>query len=470
MKPRTRLHKRVERLSKKLPKATKQQMEWAEEELFNKHYHVSRNRVYCLECGTKWNPDVSKMHGRIIGYTCPACQSKLIQRKDYRNNKWDAEYWSIITTVNGFQVVRMFWVKKIYRVKHPVKYQHAEVMQHWIGSDGSYTLRSMLTHAMGHYYVDQWIMGSKLTLREHRTGDISRVRTRIAPHKIWKYSGILQKIRRNGFDGNYYGWAPQVVFYVLLNYPKAETLLKAGQIGLFDECMSMDWVTAKSEKVEQYWPSIRIAMRNNYFIGHDTDDDKQPWSASDWFDMLRWLEREGKDLRNPKYICPDHFWQAHNYWMDRHHKRVIAEAETKRRENLRQAEKEYASQKWRYMDLCFMDPDIGLLIRPIQSVEEFLLEGDAHHHCVGKSAYYRKKDELVFTAQIKGIRTETVSFCLQDFRVKQARGLQNKTTKYHDAIMDLVNAHADLIRRIKNARPDEIEPLIEQYNNKRMVA
>lgn len=66
------------------------------------------------------------------------------------------------------------------------------------------------------------------------------------------------------------------------------------------------------------------------------------------------------------------------------------------------------------------------------------------HHCV--SGYALKEDSLIFSAQIRGKRIETVEVSLKQLKVVQCRGLQNKNTEYHDRIISLVNKNMHLIK------------------------
>ena len=78
---------------------------------------------------------------------------------------------------------------------------------------------------------------------------------------------------------------------------RAETLLKTKQLSLlnyFEETRYRD--------IEDYWSAIRICIRNGYNV---TD-------ASMWCDIVNMLRRLGKDIHNPKFVCPEDLKAEHD--------------------------------------------------------------------------------------------------------------------------------------------------------------
>ena len=93
----------------------------------------------------------------------------------------------------------------------------------------------------------------------------------------------------------------------------------------------------------------------------------------------------------------------------------------------------------KFLNLCFSDGD--LVVKPIDSVEKFMIEGDQLSHCVFTNEYYKKPDSLIFSATVKNELVETIEFSLNDFTVIQARGKGNKQSKFHEPIINLFNSH-----------------------------
>lgn len=182
------------------------------------------------------------------------------------------------------------------------------------------------------------------------------------------------------------------------------------------------------KKIDNYWQSIRICMRNNYKI-----KDSILWC--DYIDFLRIL---GKDLHNAKYVCPTDLQAEHDRYT---HKKAKADARLKLEKQLKK-EEEYRQAKEMFFGLMFSD---GLIdVRVLESVEEIVLEGKAMYHCVG--SYHSKEDSLILSATIDGKRIETVEVSLSKLVVIQCRGVCNKNTKYHSQIINLVESNISQIQ------------------------
>ena len=178
-----------------------------------------------------------------------------------------------------------------------------------------------------------------------------------------------------------------------------------------------------------------------------------------WCDLICLLEKLGKDLRNPHFICPTDLKAAHDRYMEkrqvqvereRERQRIAWEAERlererKRLEDMAKEKDEYVRKKAAFLNLVLTD---GLIIvKVLQSVDEFYEEGKAMHHCVYTNAYYNNENSLILSARIDGKRIETVEVDLQTLKVVQSRGVCNQNTEYHDRIVNLVNNNMNLIRQ-----------------------
>lgn len=193
------------------------------------------------------------------------------------------------------------------------------------------------------------------------------------------------------------------------------------------------YLNDRSRNFNDYWPSIRIAVRNSYKI---TD-------ATLWCDYLDALRELGKDLRSPKYVCPADLQREHDRYMD---KLIRMEADREIAQNLPshlRKESNYRKAKAKFFGLAFSDGHIS--VRVLESVRELIAEGQAMHHCVGN--YHNKADSLILSATINGKRIETVEVSISQLKVIQCRGVCNKTTEYHDRIVNLVNRNMPLIQK-----------------------
>ena len=110
------------------------------------------------------------------------------------------------------------------------------------------------------------------------------------------------------------------------------------------------------------------------------------------------------------------------------------------------AEDKFKEMKSRFFGLMFTDGNI--VVRMLESVREHVLEGKAMHHCVGSGTNYSlNPDCIIFSARIAEQRVETVEFSLEQMKVVQCHGLQNKDTEHHADIINLVNSNARLIEQ-----------------------
>ena len=179
-----------------------------------------------------------------------------------------------------------------------------------------------------------------------------------------------------------------------------------------------------------------------------------------WCDLVYLLERLGKDLRNPHFLCPADLKAAHDLYMEKRQAQLEREREQQRREweaerlererkRLEEMEKEkdeYIRKKAAFLNLVLTD---GLIIaKVLQSVDEFYEEGRAMHHCIYTNAYYNKESSLILSARIDERRIETVEVDLRTLKVVQSRGVCNCNTEYHDRIIALVESNAEQIRQL----------------------
>ena len=167
--------------------------------------------------------------------------------------------------------------------------------------------------------------------------------------------------------------------------------------------------------------------------------------ASIYFDMLSFLERTGKDIRNPKYICPKDLYKAHEVALAAYSKvREKIEAEENRKRALSE-NAEYVKDKGKFFGVIIADGELSIQV--LKSVTEFFEEGKSMHHCVFANEYYKKKDSLILSAKVAGERKETIEVNLKTFSIVQSRAAFNKNSEYHARIIELMNKNMNLIRQ-----------------------
>ena len=92
-----------------------------------------------------------------------------------------------------------------------------------------------------------------------------------------------------------------------------------------------------------------------------------------WCDLLRLLEKYGRDIHSTRYICPEAINAAHDYWQTK-----VMRLEEKRRkqeqlERVRQSEAEFYATKSIYYGIAISDSEIEVSI--LDSIEAYKIEG-----------------------------------------------------------------------------------------------
>ncbi|MDA3853213.1 MAG: PcfJ domain-containing protein [Bacteroidales bacterium] len=419
MKPRTKLQREVMRLSEhRLLPITPKQEAW----MMSKTaplYVISRNRHFCLECGHKWN-DTTKRRKPLKYCTCPNCDTKLTYNI-INDVNLQAYYMGVMNVIDNYQVVRIVLVKKHLKKNEACRYDIREVIQHWIKPDGTRQALMAPTSTFNGY-VDAFCHGPL----EPRYDTYShQVRLELSPDYTYPDMELLPLYKRNGFNGDFYGYGPKEILHELINFPKFETLVKAKQHGLARRSMS--------RIVYHRWPQIKICIRNKYKVK----------DASMWADYIDLLAHYGKDLRNPKFICPKNIKRAHDTYLAMRDR----DREILKEKDIKQRTIDYVKEKKRFFGIMIKHKDIE--IRPLMSVDDFNKEAQELGHCVYSSKYFNRKHSLIMSAKIKGHSIETIEVDLDSLKVVQCRGKNNNPTEHHDQIVKLVENNLEVIAKAK---------------------
>lgn len=422
MKPKTAIQKKVVEMSINLPKINESQKQYAIDNIFGKSAVISRNKLFCLECGHTWKDE------QVVKIVkCPECEN-LLKIRENGAHLTEVGYMGIVETYQGYQVVRIVSCTKFMTKKEKPTYSLSDVLQHWIDEKGNFQVISKATQMMSRYY-DQWIFSSEL---EPRTPSQSQImRENINPYKIYPKVKVLPIIKRNGFKTSFHDLAPQGLLKSVLTDPITEYLLKTKQNDILKHLVSRNL----SYKVKEYLPSIKICYKNGYKIK----------DFSIWSDHMDLLKKFDKDLRSPKYICPNDLISTHN-------KLVSKNKAIDKRKKLQKLKKEiedsqitYSKEKRKFFELEFKEGDVT--IKVISKVKDFLEEGVELGHCLFNNSYYKTKESLIFSARIGTERMETIEVSLIDFKIQQARGLGNKPSKHHKKILELMKSNLHQVQK-----------------------
>ena len=226
-------------------------------------------------------------------------------------------------------------------------------------------------------------------------------------------------LKRNGFRRDCTRRSADTMMKGLLLRSRIETLVKARQRALADHFVGMG-----DAVIEKYWPSMKIAMRNGYKV---TD-------AGLWSDMIDALILLGKDIHNPRYVCPTRLKESHDMYIERQRGVEMKEASRKAAEEQQEASARYKDRWGKMLSLCLQLGNIQA--RPLQDVADFYDEGEVMSHCVYTNKYYDKDNSVIFrVTSSTGRRLATVEYDISRARVLQCRGRANsKPDRYQDII------------------------------------
>ena len=406
-------------LNGRLRPLTTPQKEWALNSTINHYgYRLKSGMCTCMKCGHEW---LETRNGMCL---CPECGTQIEIKYTKERVIRDKSYFNVITTMEDYQVVRMFLMIVEMRKGMKASPAYLEIGSYCIDSKGKTTVLG-LQRTLGPY-IDSFAFGSPLEIRRD-----NEAFQRISDEWVYPRIKVTDTIKRNGFKGSCHHIHPVTLFQELLTDPKAETLMKANEIELLRYLCARP---ACKADIETYWNTVKIANRNGYKV-----KDSQLW-----MDYIKMLERCGKDIQSPKHICPINLQEAHDHYMRKVH---IIEDKKKRAEDIRKAQEREASfkeQKEKFFGIRINDGEIE--IKVLESVEEYRREAESQHICLFSAEYDRRENSLIFSARIKGKIIETIEVDLKTLRVVQSRGVCNKNTEYHDRIVNLINANTHLIK------------------------
>lgn len=256
---------------------------------------------------------------------------------------------------------------------------------------------------------------------------------RISDEWVYPRIKVTDTIKRNGFAGCTHHIHPVNLFKELLTNPKAETLMKAGEIELLRH------LTYYPAEVDKYWDSIKIAMRHGYKFE----------DVPMWFDYIKMLDRMGKDLHSPTLIAPRNLQTSHDEYVAKVERQHIKEQREKDRQQAIKDQMEFEELKSPYFGLQMTDGEIN--IHTLDTIDEYYEVGTSQKLCVASSKYYLKSKSLVFVAVISNKVVATIEVSLENYAILQCRAFANGVSEYQDRIAKIISKNTKLIAERKIA-------------------
>lgn len=422
MKANSKIQKEIVSLSRKLKPITERQEQYAYRHCFKPFAKRTAKGIYtCSDCAHVWKATLSYIPVHV---TCPHCGKKLVISSDRRKVYKQRCYYTIVTAVRDYQVLRHFVAFADIRVGKPAQYSIKEVVQRWLTPKGA-THTLALKRNMCSFYYDSWNYCSDMELRscpDSFVYDINAI-------SVYPKIKVTDTIRRNGYRGETFGLSHYTFFKALLSDNRKETLLKCGQTSLFT------YFAYKDSIPDDIWKSIKVVIRHRYNIP----------DVNLWCDYISLLQYFKKDISNPHYVCPTQLHSEHDRLSRRKHEEAVREQLKEKKRKAFLQEKHYQEAKAKFFGLVFDEGDIR--IRVLESVQEFVEEGEFMHHCVFSNDYFNDEKSLIFSAMVDGVKTETIEVSLETMKVVQCRGRFNKNSEFHDEILKVMNKNIPLIAK-----------------------
>ena len=424
MKPRNKKQQHIVELSGRLRPLTTPQMNWALNSTINHYgYRLKNGMCTCMKCGHEW---LETRNGMCL---CPECGTQIEIKDTKERVIREKSYFNVITTIEDYQVIRMFLMMVEMRKGMKVKPAYLEIGQYFIDPKGNKTVVA-IPRTLG-CYVDTFAFGAPLEIRNDGEAYMY-----VSDQWVYPHIKVTDTIKRNGFKNSVHHIHPVTMFQELLTNPKAETLMKANEIGLLRYLCARP---AYKSDIDKYWNTIKIAKRN----GYEFKDVRM------WFDYIKMLERMGKDLHSPVLVAPQDLQTVHDLYSAKVERQRIKAQREKDRKKAEADEAKFEELKGRYIGLVMTDGEI--VVHTLNSVAEYYDEGSRQHICVGSAGYYLKENSLVFTAKIKGQTIATIEISLSDYSIIQCRAFANKVCKYQDRIAKIISDNTKMIAERKRA-------------------
>lgn len=453
-KARTKIQRECLELCERLPELTERQRRWCINEAFIDCgvYFEKQETVWCCRCGGEFKKKLSPLSVDLsLKVRCPHCGKFLsMEHGNARTNQGRGKvpvshsgYVTFIQTIGTFTVLRTFYVVRDSQRYQTTRHTFNEVYQIWVADDGREVILTKRYNRSAYYFSwdfnSEWHIGKR---NAHCSGyymmdDVYSMSGNV----FYKYTKVSAKLRRNGWpeDSGYTFLHHSVgIMRKLLTVPMAEELMKTGQTEVL-----MHWQRGRCnrEYLAKWMHAVRICTRNGVRINE----------ADIFFDYIDLLEHFGKDTHNAHYVCPGDLRRAHDRLVMKKQAEDMKRELEEQMEAIGKEEPKYMDFRGKWFGMCFVVGYIAVSV--LSSVRAFLEEGMAMKHCVFTNRYYdssRHPNSLILSARDRNDnRLETVEVNTETWEIVQSRGFRNGTTRFHDAIIKLVNDNMNLLKNVE---------------------
>lgn len=393
-----------------------------------KNYHI-----YCTQC-EKWHTSENK---HVFGkeYKCPNCKTKG-QYKSYKRVKHldSYDYFSTIHTLDDMVLIRTYRIEKRYKENH-LLFNVYEILRDYITNDGRFQLRKGYSrNMMGDIYIyhdysqRNW-QKQRFAYYQGNTLDISSVLFKAnLKGTLYQYWNIKQYAKYydkcwadmlDNYDYSFEMLTKMKLYHLVESRPNYKLLnkyyseikkhkLTPREISFLPYC---------DYKVAMYW-ALQGVRANDIANKFDLTKlynylTKQNATYSYYEDYIDFLLELGISLRKHKY--PRDLKQAHDKYSN------MLDLERNK-----QYDKDIQTRSITLSNL--IDFTKGLIVKPIDNVEELVNEGKQLIHCVGNYAkrYSEGQTDIYAIRQLNNPYKPFVTLEIKDNEVRQCYGYDNK--------------------------------------------
>lgn len=425
MKPRTKVQHEVFKINSCLLDIQKRIETWAFKECNEKVGIATKTKFWCIDCGD-YHPISLVIDNQAI---CPGCNEALNIVKS-KKRTFEQRYWvgfaelSFGEIMGDIQVIRLFKISSYHSVNNKPRFFVKESVRQFIPDDHNKIQYVARLRNMGQGYPVHGDLEIRSVSQYHSWN------YNPYPYKYHPWSQFKSKYEKLGINKDLQGLSFLEASRILSYNPIAETLLKIKEYDLLAYCSNNE------NKIYRYWNSIKIAIRNKYKIS----------DTGIWLDYLELLEFFNKDINSPKYICPGDLSKEHDRYVKKKNEHDRKIKLKNQREKVAREEKQYKEMKSPFFGIAFTKGDIT--IKVLESVKEFMEQGDVLKHCVFANEYYKKSDSLILAAFVNDEPIETVEVSLKTMDIVQSRGMNNNPSPFNSDIKTLLNSNMVKIRTI----------------------
>ena len=279
----------------------------------------------------------------------------------------------------------------------------------WGDFDENKQLHYSKTNQRNYYYSDPYVEGEYKITGSHI-------------NKVFRQRGLTAYRSSVLFNNR------EVMFSLLQEgTSSAEVILK-----------SVNWKCAGYYFTANHMTALKVMNRHKIVICRN--------DVNDFRDAITLMAECGKDIHSPVLLKD---WRHQHDLCLKIKERRKKELEI---QNAMRQEEKFKKHHEKYLYMSFSED--GLNFRTLNSVTEYLEEGEAMHHCVYKCGYYNKNETLIFSIRDdENKRLATLEYNMKLKKVMQCRACCNRVPERYDDMLKYFNKHIE--KEIKERNKQE---------------